>query len=271
MISDEYTKEQIEELVKCSKDPAYFISNYCYVNRPSTGKTLFKLHDHQIKVIRDFQNNRFNLWPASRQEGKTSLLAAYAYWFANFHAEQIVLCTSVGNRGVDQFVHILRFMYENTPDFLKCGTDYCNKQGIQLDNNSRIMVQRISPCAGIGLNVSLFLSDELAYAKLEDQEEMWCSLVPIFMYSGRCIVASTPNLSDTGDFFAKLCDDTVKGKTNFNLIRTSINEIPGRDQAWQEKMKAMLGEERFKTEYLAEFKQTVEEPEVEEVEVKYVS
>ena len=44
-INISFTEEQILEYQKCSKDPVYFIDNYCYIITLDHGIQPFKLYD----------------------------------------------------------------------------------------------------------------------------------------------------------------------------------------------------------------------------------
>ena len=63
------TEEEIEEAIKCMEDPVYFASK-CQLMTP-TGLKLVTLRDYQVDYLHHLQNNRFTIWLACRQAGKT--------------------------------------------------------------------------------------------------------------------------------------------------------------------------------------------------------
>ena len=65
----EYTREEILEIEKCSKDAVYF-SKYCQV-MTDDGLQYIRLRDYQVSVIKEYQANRFNVFLAPRQVGKS--------------------------------------------------------------------------------------------------------------------------------------------------------------------------------------------------------
>lgn len=65
-----YTEQEIKELIKCSKDPIYFIENYVYVQTTSKGRQLLKLYDFQKQFINQLNNYRYNIALMGRQMGK---------------------------------------------------------------------------------------------------------------------------------------------------------------------------------------------------------
>ena len=53
-INIEFTKEQIEEYIKCSKDPIYFVKNFMKIVHVDHGLISFDLYDYQEKMISKF-------------------------------------------------------------------------------------------------------------------------------------------------------------------------------------------------------------------------
>jgi hypothetical protein len=65
----QYTQEQIEEYVKCSKDPIYF-ARHIKIITLDHGLVPFKMYDFQEDMIRTFHENRFVITKCPRQVGK---------------------------------------------------------------------------------------------------------------------------------------------------------------------------------------------------------
>lgn len=66
----EYSHDQVQELVRCSQDPVYFVENYVRVQHPVKGIVPFHLRDYQKKMIRGFHENRWTVVLSARQSGK---------------------------------------------------------------------------------------------------------------------------------------------------------------------------------------------------------
>jgi hypothetical protein len=64
-----WTKKLVEEYMKCSRDPIYFIEKYVKI---ITGKGLspFILYDYQKEIVKSFQNNPATIANCARQSGK---------------------------------------------------------------------------------------------------------------------------------------------------------------------------------------------------------
>jgi hypothetical protein len=69
-LSEEYTTEQIQEYVKCSQDPIYFIENYVEINSLDRGFVKFKTRGYQQDLIEKYHKNKKNIVLSSRQSGK---------------------------------------------------------------------------------------------------------------------------------------------------------------------------------------------------------
>ena len=69
-INFEYTREEVKELAKIADNVLYFGETYAKVTTDD-GLKIVKLRKYQIKVLRQFQYYRHNIWLASRQIGKS--------------------------------------------------------------------------------------------------------------------------------------------------------------------------------------------------------
>lgn len=65
-----YTKEQLQELVSCAKDPLYFMEKYMYVQHSVKGKIPFQAYEFQKKLIHGYNNYRNVICMIPRQSGK---------------------------------------------------------------------------------------------------------------------------------------------------------------------------------------------------------
>src|ERR1035437_2010230 len=248
-----YTPESIQEFLKCSTDPVHFISNHCYIEHPIEGKILFKLRDYQIRIIRAFQENRFSILASGRQIGKSKLLAAYAYWWATFKHEQSIMIASHKLTASKELLGYIKFMYENSPTFLRYASVRNNQSSIKFDNGSSIHVGAISEYLCRGRTLSLFIGDEVAFANKNAVEGMFDSIYPCLIHSSssKCILSSTRNpKSDNGKFFNHLYEGALAGTNSFKPISVTIDEIPGRDIHWQNMMITQIGKTNFENEYL---------------------
>ena len=81
----QYTKEQLEEYVKCANDPVYFCSKYVKVKTLDKGVMPFELYDYQQRFVKAIHENRFTIskWP--RQSGKSTSVIGYITHYVTFN------------------------------------------------------------------------------------------------------------------------------------------------------------------------------------------
>ncbi len=64
------TKQQVQdEILKCGKNPVYFINTYCKISHPQRGPIPFRMYPFQEDVVKDFQDHRFSVILKARQLG----------------------------------------------------------------------------------------------------------------------------------------------------------------------------------------------------------
>ena len=75
-------KQRVKEILKCGKDPSYFLNTYARISHPMHGLILFDTYDFQDELLKDFNDYRFNVILKARQLGISTITAAY-YWTRN--------------------------------------------------------------------------------------------------------------------------------------------------------------------------------------------
>lgn len=153
----EYTKERMLELVKCARDPIYFIKNYVYIKHPKKGKIKFDMYDYQEEMVKKFNSKRFNIVMSARQTGKTETTCAFLLWYAIFNSDKTVLVASNKSKNAMEIIAKIHYAYEELPDWLKPGIDEnsWNKHTCAFDNRSRIVATTTSADSGRGMSISL--------------------------------------------------------------------------------------------------------------------
>lgn len=67
----EFTKEDVENYLKCSQDIVYFAQNYVKIVHPDKGLINIDLYEFQEKLLRHLNESRNTILLSSRQSGKT--------------------------------------------------------------------------------------------------------------------------------------------------------------------------------------------------------
>ncbi len=224
--------EIVKELVKCGKNPQYFIDNYCKISHPMHGQIPFKTYDYQKDILRDFNDYRFNVILKARQLGISTISAAYVAWFMLFHREKNVLVIATKLITATNLVKKVKMIFKNLPQWMliaKIAVD--NKQSFELTNGSQVKAGTTSGDAGRSEALSLLIIDEAAF--VDGLEELWTGLYPTLSTGGRCIALSTPN--GVGNWFHKTYIEAETEMNDFHPIKLFWDVHPDRDQEWFEK------------------------------------
>lgn len=249
----EMTYEQAQELLRCAKDPVYFIRKYVKIQHPTQGVQPFELYDYQEEMVRAYHRETYTVVLSARQTGKSSVASAFILWFAMFNFDKTILIASRSNEHAMELIQRIRFAYEHIPLWLKPGVveDGWNKHNVSFDNKSRIISQATSGDTGRGYSISLLYLDEFAFVPANIQSEFWASIAPTLSTGGACIMTSTPN--GDMDLFAEIWRGAQVGKNGFYPIRVYWDQPPGRDEKFREQEIGKLGERRWMQEYECQF------------------
>ncbi|OUU19168.1 MAG: hypothetical protein CBC05_00530 [Crocinitomicaceae bacterium TMED45] len=243
----------------------YFMKNFMWIQHPTKGRMKFNPYPFQERLLETYNDNRFAIAMCARQTGKTTCAAGYLLWYAMFHPDVLILIAAHKYQGAQDIMQRVRFAYEETPDYIRCGVTSYNKGSMDFDNGSRIIAQTTTETTGRGMSISLVYMDEFAFVEPQNKaQEFWTSLSPTLSTGGKCIITSTPNNDD--DVFAGLWrganskvdeygqptrDGT--GINGFKAIGVHWSEHPDRDEQWAKDERARIGEERFRREHDCEF------------------
>mgnify|MGYP001284730228 CR=1 FL=1 len=139
-VETQYTKEELDEYLKCSKDPVHFIEEYCQVISLDEGLVPFKLRGYQQELIEHYDTNRFNVVLASRQSGKSITSCAYLLWYLLFTPE--VTVAILANKGAiaREMIGRIVTMLESVPFFLQPGVKILNKGSIEFSIRFNLLI-----------------------------------------------------------------------------------------------------------------------------------
>lgn len=251
-VSISYTKEMIEELIKCRDDPSYFISNYIHVVHPDRGIVKMELYDYQKKMVDAYKNNRRVIFMTSRQQGKTTVSAAFFVWYTLFHDNKSVGILANKQATADEIMSRVRMMIEHMPKWLQRGVISFNKRSVEFENGSKLFGAATSSSGIRGKSISILYMDEFAFVENNLAEDFFTAVYPTITAGKetKVFMTSTPN---GFNHFWKFWNEAEKGTNGFVPVRIYWHETPGRDQKWYDEQKAVLGELKAAQELDAEF------------------
>jgi hypothetical protein len=254
-------KQRVKEILKCGKDPSYFLNAYARISHPMHGLILFNTYDFQDDLLKEFNDYRFNVILKARQLGISTITAGYIVWMMLFHRDKAILVMATKFATAGNLVKKVKSIMRNLPDWLKIATiSVDNRTSFELSNGSSIKAASTSGDAGRSEALSLLVLDEAAH--IEGLEELWTGLYPTLSTGGRCIALSTPN--GVGNWFHKTCVDAEGGVNNFHLTTLEWEVHPDRDREWFQKETKNMSKRQIAQELECNFNtsgETVIDPE----------
>lgn len=251
-VQHEYTEEQIQEYVKCSKDPVYFCMNYIKIVNVDEGLINFKMWDFQKEMINLFKDNRFVITKCPRQVGKTTTTVGYLLWATIFtDSQNVAVLANKGSLARDILAKY-QLAYENLPQWLQQGVVTWNKGNVELENGSKVIAASTSSSAIRGGSFNIVFLDEFAFVPNNIANEFFNSVYPVISSgkSSKIIIVSTPNGMN---LFYKLWMDSLEGRNNYKNFEIHWSMVPGRDAAWREETIRNTSERQFAQEFETEF------------------
>jgi hypothetical protein len=255
--SIQFTKEQIEEYLKCSQDPIYFIENYIKIINVDDGLVPFNMWDYQKNLVKTIHNNRFTIAKLPRQYGKSTTVVAYILHYVLFNKEVNVGILANKEKTARNLLEKIKTAYEHLPKWMQQGIGEWNKGSIVLENKSRVDASSTSTSAIRGGSYNLILLDEFAHIDAHIADDFYSSAYPTIT-SGKTtklVIVSTPRGLN---LFYKLWTEAVEKRSKLIPIEGNWWDLPGRDAAWKEETIQGLGgenggRERFRQEFECDF------------------
>ena len=251
-IAQNFTPKQVEEFVKCSQDPVYFITNYIKIISLDKGLVPFDLYDFQSDMVEKFHENRFNIAKLPRQSGKSTVVTAYLLWYTLFNDNVNVAILANKAATAREMLQRLQLSYENLPNWMQQGVVNWNRGSLELENGSKIMAASTSASAVRGMSFNIIFLDEFAFIPTHIADEFFSSVYPTISSgkSTKVIIISTPKGMN---MFYKLWHDAEKGKNEYTTTEVHWSQVPGRDAEWKEQTIKNTSEEQFNQEFECEF------------------
>ena len=251
-VSQSFSAEEIEEYIKCSKDPVYFIQKYIKIISLDKGLIPFEMYDFQVDMTYKFHENRFNIAKLPRQSGKSTIVTSYLLWYVLFNDNVNVAILANKAATAREMLQRLQLSYENLPKWLQQGINQWNRGSLELENGSKIMAASTSASAVRGMSFNVIFLVEFAFIPNHIADQFFSSVYPTISSgkSTKVIIISTPHGMN---MFYKLWHDAERNKNEYVTTEVHWSEVPGRDAKWKEQTIANTSEEQFRVEFECEF------------------
>lgn len=247
-----YSHDQVQEFVRCSLNPTYFIEKYIKIVNIDRGLINFEMYDYQRDIVNTAVNNRFTICKLPRQSGKTTTVAGLILWYALFHEQYNIAILANKRAQALEIVSRVQLGYEHLPKWLKQPIVEWNKGSVEFANGSRIIASATSSSAIRGTSQNLIYLDEFAFIPTNMQEDFFSSVYPTISSgnTSKVLITSTPNGLN---MFYKLWVDSEEGRNDYKRIDVTWDQVPGRDLKWKEETIRNTSEEQFRVEFECEF------------------
>ena len=248
----EWTEEQVQEVIKCSKDISYFIKTYVKIINLDRGLIDFEMYPFQEDMAKMIDDNRFTVIKTCRQAGKTTTSAAVVLWHALFNESYTVAILANKLSTAREILARVQRAFEYLPKWLQQGVVVWNKTNVEFENGSQIIASSTASSAIRGYSINFLYLDEFAFVPRNIQDDFFTSVYPTII-SGtntKVVITSTPN---GFDLFYKIWINSVEGRNEYANFGVNWWDVPGRDEEWKEKTIANTSEDQFRQEFEAEF------------------
>lgn len=248
----EFTQEQIEDYVKCAKDPIYFIRKFVKIVHVDHGLIPLDLYEYQERMINTFSNNRFVITKMPRQSGKSTAVVGFILHYLLFNSDKNIAILANKAELARELLDRVKKAYENLPLWLQQGISVWNKGSIEVENGSKVFATSTTGSAARGQSFSLVFLDEFAFVQHGIADEFFKSVYPTIS-SGqetKMIIVSTPKGMN---HFYRMWVEAEEGRSNFIPLAVNWWETPGRDEHWKEQQIANTSEESFEQEFACNF------------------
>jgi hypothetical protein len=248
----QFEKWQIDEYIKCSTDPKYFIKTYVKIISLDRGLILFDMHDYQEEMVDAFHNNRFSIVRIGRQSGKTTTSVGYLLWLSLFTENYSIAITANKKALAVDILSRYQLAYENLPMWLQQGIVVWNKGSVELENGSKLLAASTAASSIRGGSFNLVFMDEFAHVHNNLAEEFFTSTYPVISSgtSTKIIIVSTPRGMN---LYYKMWIDALNKKSDYFPVDIHWSRVPGRDEAWKEKTIRNTSLRQFNQEFGCDF------------------
>lgn len=250
--SQNFTKKQVAEYIKCRDNPIYFTEKYLQIVNVDAGLISFDMYDFQKEMMWKFHKNRFNIAKLPRQSGKSTIVTTYLLHYALFNENVNIAILANKAATAREMLSRLQLSYENLPRWMQQGIVAWNRGSLELENGSKIIAASTSASAIRGMSFNIVFLDEFAFIPNHICDQFFSSVYPTISSGkkSKVIIVSTPNGMN---MFYKMWNDSLKGRNEYISTEVHWSEVPGRDDKWKEQTIRNTSQRQFTQEFECEF------------------
>lgn len=243
-------EEQIKEVIKCAKNFFYWCHRYVKILHPKFGTIPFVLYKYQRRVIKEYEENRFNMISKFRQGGLSTVSVLWGLHKCMFQKDQQIYFLSKTDREALVAGDIAKKAMDNFPYWMydKNHAEITKHEKKFSDIGSKICFY--TPEAARGKSATYIIIDEAAF--IDGMEDHWKAMYPVVAAGGNVEIVSTVN--GLGNWYEETYHEALSGKNFFNVIDLDYWEHPlYANPVWAEESRMNLGEKGWRQEILRDF------------------
>lgn len=243
-------ERQLDEVIKCAKSFFYWCHRYVKILHPKFGTIPFVLYKYQRRVIKEYEQNRFNMISKFRQGGLSTVSVLWGLHKCMFQKDQQIYFLSKTDREALVAGDIARKAMDNFPYWMydKSQADITKHEKSFNDVGSKMCFY--TPEAARGKSATYIMIDEAAF--IENMSDHWKAMYPVVAAGGNVEIISTVN--GLGNWYEETYHEALAGKNFFNIIDLDYWEHPlYANPTWAEESRMNLGEKGWRQEILRDF------------------
>lgn len=245
-----YSLEQTQELMRCFKDPKYFIEHHLALQLPY-GMTTFKLRPEQTDYIDAIHDHDSTICKHPRHAGISTATIAYLVWQSQFSCDETIAIVLPSTQHAQYAKILFRMMYANIPEYLRADTRFEGREDLEFVNGTRVIFRGASGNVARGKTLSTLYVGDLAYFDPLISHLMWAGLLPCLRIESKLIIHSTP--TDQFNLFYDVWSEAVSGIVPIHAHDISFWDLHDASQAKWDALEATLGPKLMKRSYGCEF------------------
>lgn len=220
-----YTEEELEIYDMCMEDKLLFGNTFVQLKDGDAGWQQITLRPYQEKLLKQYDDEKWNILMFPRQSGKTTTTVVEIVHFCTFNYDKDCVVIAQSELVVNEILQKIKNAFAGLPFFLQPGFISFTKKGFTLDNGCRLSIGVASESVVQGFSLDFLFIDEFAYIPTTRVTKFWNNIYPALVnnHNSRCIIASTPNGRNK---FYELWSAAKLGKNKFKTSHIYWWEVP---------------------------------------------
>ncbi|HET8687723.1 MAG TPA: hypothetical protein VFM18_13815 [Methanosarcina sp.] len=201
------TQFQLEELIKCHKDPVYFIKKYILLD--------VELANKHVEHIVSMHNNPIAIGEFDRGDMKTTMDVSYALWRIMFNHDQRIMFITKNSNETDQIMKRVYEYLDKLPSFMEPKIKIRNKHELRFESGSGITAGSVTRVRGQKLHM-IFIPEFASYTD-HQQDDIICTMYGYFSTDNKLVITTT-DVSYKDSPYGKLVLSIKCGRRKGNIV-----------------------------------------------------